>query len=471
MAVYEFRGDAPAIAQVDTIEVTDSWATSDTLTVTINGKALVLTVGSTSTTTQIASDLADMINGAAANGDESRSALGTSFGEWREVTATVNSSTVTVTADTAGKPFTLTGSVSTAGDGDITVTNEVTANSGPNAVVAANFRDVSSGANGTPGNGDSIHFRDSDVDLLYGLDALSNTLTAVYCWGSYTGKIGLPNKNTDNAGYPYDEYRPRRLTVAITTLEIGMGPGSQSQRLWFDFENVQNTTIVYQTGNAETAGTDAVQLHGTHASNAYTVKSGSVGLAAFSGDATTIAALTVEGGQVRAYEGAAAATTIRVDGGTLSIKSNITTLYLTKGTVNTAGSNTIGTAHQTGGKLTHNSTGTITTLNQDGGTSITYGTLTTVNLDSGTCTTKGAGTIGTGNVTGGQLIHQSSGAVTTLNVGGGSRSAVFDSTGAPADLAVGTPTLSESGELRRAKGQTYTNDVAMAGTVRSVRAA
>ena len=455
MATYDFRGDAPAIAQVDTCQIT-AYDAATTYTLTINGKSVsVIAAGSVNDT---ASDLA-----AAWNAETN--------GEFAEVTAAANTDTITFTADTAGKPFTITSSKS-GGTGTIGSVTNSTANSGPNALVAANFRNVSTGANALPTTGDTIHFRDSDVDLLYGLDALSGeTLTRVRCWASYTGKIGLPNKNIDNSSATYDEYRERRLKVGITNLDIGEDDGSQSTRLWFDLENVQNTTIVHNTGNRESTEAPAVTLHGTHASNAYTVWKGDVGLAAFSGDATTISALTVHGGQVVAYDGAAAAGTIRVDDGSLTISSNITTLYLTKGAVNTSGSNTITTANVTGGKLNHLSDGTITTCNQDGGQVVSYGTITTHNCDSGNATIHGSATLGTCNLTGGTIDYRSSGNVTTLNVGGGESQAVFDSRNAPTDLAVATPTLHVNGVIRRAKGQTYTNDIAVDAGVREVTAA
>jgi len=72
MADVVFRGDAPVIAQVDTAEIVDTWATSDEIEVTIGDRVLTLTVGTVSTTTGIAAALKAMLAGDALVGDETR---------------------------------------------------------------------------------------------------------------------------------------------------------------------------------------------------------------------------------------------------------------------------------------------------------------------------------------------------------------------------------------------------------------
>ena len=46
MGTVVHRGGAVGVKQVDTITVANTWATSDTVTLTINGRDLLITIGS-----------------------------------------------------------------------------------------------------------------------------------------------------------------------------------------------------------------------------------------------------------------------------------------------------------------------------------------------------------------------------------------------------------------------------------------
>ena len=133
MATIKWQGTAPAVAQVDTITVADTWATGDTASITIGDATLTLTVGTDDTTAQVATAIKEMINGdtQTGTGDHTFSDTGDNRGEFEDITATVDGSVVSCTADNAGEPFTMTATEVTAGDGTATRAAS-TASSGPN---------------------------------------------------------------------------------------------------------------------------------------------------------------------------------------------------------------------------------------------------------------------------------------------------------------------------------------------------
>ena len=57
MATILWRGDSTPIPQVDTVTIALTWATADDLTLTINGKTLVLTIGTDTSTANVATAL------------------------------------------------------------------------------------------------------------------------------------------------------------------------------------------------------------------------------------------------------------------------------------------------------------------------------------------------------------------------------------------------------------------------------
>ena len=142
MATRKWRGDAPKVAQISTVQVT-AYDSSTTYIITMNGKT-VSVVGITdapTTATALKTALAASI-----------------IPEFAEVIWTVNSSTVTGTAKTAGVPFTFTKSVS-GGSGTMgSVTT--TAGSGPNDVsIAANWTGAA-----LPTTSDDVVFENNAID-------------------------------------------------------------------------------------------------------------------------------------------------------------------------------------------------------------------------------------------------------------------------------------------------------------------
>jgi hypothetical protein len=162
MATVRFRGDAPAVAQVNT--VTPASVTSgNTFTCTINSKAITVTA-TAATVANVTGLMTTAINAS-------------DIAEFEEITATDSTTHVTLTANTAGKPFTQTSSSATGSGsaGHSFTTSTTTSSSGPNHWgTAANW---SGGA--VPVNSDDVYIEKTDVDLLYDMNQSSVTLTSL----------------------------------------------------------------------------------------------------------------------------------------------------------------------------------------------------------------------------------------------------------------------------------------------------
>lgn len=125
MSTVIHKGDAVALAQVTTLTVAGNWLQNETITLTINGKDLVLTVGTLTTTAQIATSLKQAWEGetltdtSAATSPTITQGGGTAIPEHSEITASVSSSVVTLTADAPGVPFTVTASDNSTGTNEV----------------------------------------------------------------------------------------------------------------------------------------------------------------------------------------------------------------------------------------------------------------------------------------------------------------------------------------------------------------
>lgn len=204
-------GGAPAVKQLSTGTVAGTPANTETLTVTCNSKAAVLTIPAGQTTSQVAAEVVAMVNAntptdpAPATG-YTRSVGGREIPEFRDFIAEQNGSVVNFYSVNAGTPFTITLSETMAA-GTFTLATP-TAATGPNhADNAANYRDGVLPANGESFSAEGI------VDILYGLGFMvdGSLQCSLYIDLSlYTGQIGLP---AVNAGGGYDEYRDRHLEL------------------------------------------------------------------------------------------------------------------------------------------------------------------------------------------------------------------------------------------------------------------
>lgn len=262
MATRYWIGGGTAVAQVSTVQITGyDVATTYKLTV---GHLVISTVGTGGSVNTTATALA-----AAWNASTHPYAAA--------VTASANTDTVTLTADTAGIPFVVTSSV-TSGTGTIGSITAGTANAGPNDFgTAANW----SGST-VPVDTDSIVFGNSAYDVLWGLDQSAKTFVTVTFTEAFDDALcGLDSNvfqtSATATSTTVKEYRDCYLKCGATTFVNR----SKSPRLLVNFGSVQTTAIVTDSATTASEGTglEPVRLLGTHASNALHVSGGIVGVA------------------------------------------------------------------------------------------------------------------------------------------------------------------------------------------------
>ncbi len=270
MSTVLWRGDAPAVAQVNTLTV-GSVSSGIVYTITINGKSIGYTTGGGDTATTVAAALLALLIAQGAPP------------EFKEITwSNPGAGVLVATAVYPGTPFTLAAAATSTGT--FTGSTPSTASSGPaDASVGANYS-----TGGLPGNGDDLVFSASANSCVFGLSALSAlTLNSLSIDQSFTGKIGLARNNP--AGYV--EYRPQYLQVGATTITIGNGPGNGSGRIKIDNLAVQTTVNVFNSGQASDPGVKTILWKGTHAANVVNISKGSFAAGYLEGDSATIATL------------------------------------------------------------------------------------------------------------------------------------------------------------------------------------
>ncbi len=375
MATINWTGNALDVVQVDTITVANTWAAGDTATVTINGKDLIYTVGTTGTsTTAIAAGIKEMfmsavrLDGSSATNDGTSNGAGQLFGEFRELSASVSGSVVTVIGNTAGKPFTMTATEVTVGSGTATRASS-------QAATGKGFWDNGDNWSGgsVPANNDIVVFKDSSVSVKYGLPNASLEVT-FQVWMSYTGEIGLPPTNRDDPSYPYYEYRQRyvRLDDAGAGTNIAHRFGIGTDGTGPTLINLKHSTlkcspVVYNTGQVKVpdrAGSKVLNLCCTDNTSTLNILNGSVDFS--SQDGSTSAFLTViqSGGDSR---------------GITAIHTSASTLTLFNGTMLIGGAGAITAVNVRGGTLRLESqTGTITGLSIYTGGTVDYASTATI---------------------------------------------------------------------------------------------
>lgn len=288
MATVYWTGNALARKQVQTITVASTWLDTETATLTMNGKDLVLTLVGDESTANVATALKEMwmatkaLDGTSTT-DATTNAGGYMFGEFAEVTATVSGSVVTLTANKAGVPFTVT-VAETSASGTLTLGTVQTA-TGPNHW--DNDDNWSGGA--YPSYGDIMIVRDTDVSVKYGMSNLAFEGTLII-HSSFTGQIGLPVINRDNPAKPYKEYRQTFLGFGESgfsgttyTHRFGVGDGPGSSFINFRHHALTNTrvnAVVYNTGRPTLPGTKAltITIDNTTFTGGVTILRGSVQL-------------------------------------------------------------------------------------------------------------------------------------------------------------------------------------------------
>lgn len=404
-ATVRWLGTATTVAEVDTFTPANIEAT-DIFTLTATGLD-----GTTFTISYTAVDTsATTVSGAIITlwNDSTNSLLNT-------ITAS-GTSTVILTADTAGDAFSV---ASTAVDGGGADTQTfaraaTTASAGPK-----HWDSVANWSDGDlPGDSaaDEVYIEDFSGSIFYGLDqsGIANTLTSLNIGKSFTGKIG----SNGSAGIAADY-----LQIKATALNVGrhFGPGSPtgSGRLKIDLGATASTITVDGTATASDSGKPALRLKMASTSTNLHVNKGSVGVAVEAGETSTLG-------------------TVRV--GFLTNVSSDSDLFLGDG-VTFGGTNTLDI---TGGDVSLRSAVTTVTITSGSLIKTNSGAITTINQSGGTVSTWDSGTVTTVNLTGGTFNSNSTGTITTLDIDGGRA----DFTKSPASRTVTTPTLDSGGTLK-----------------------
>ena len=386
MSTRTYIGNAQAINQKNTVTIANTFAAADTITIAVNGKDLVLTVGTAVATTDVALALKQAFQSEAMGSGYSvlPTGGGTVVAELAAITASVSGSVVTLTADTAGLPFTITVTESTAGSG--TATGAVSqAATGP-----AYFSNVDNWLEGAVAiTGDDMIWN-RPVSIKYDLAQSAITLASLTIGPAVTGayQIGLLSRNP--AGY--EEYLATELAISATSLVCNGTPGLVK----INFGSVANTSTVNSTGGTLEVNRSAFQARGTSTANVLNVFGGDVGYGA-NNETAAAATINQNGGVLNVGTGVSSLATVSQLSGTATINCAATNISSSGGTLkHTAGAVT--TVKANGGAVTLASSGTITTCTQRGGKLIvteTAGAFTTLNGVNGKCQYNGSGTIST----------------------------------------------------------------------------
>ena len=384
MATRSWTGGAVTLKDTKTVTIANTWANdTDSATITINGKDLVVSIGTDDSSAQVATAIKEAFNGDAqtGTGDHTSSPAFTDGGgqaipEFTEMVATVSGSVVTLTAtdNAAGKPITVTETVTTAGSGTAVIATTING-TGPNDM---NNADNWSGDT-LPVDGDTVIFDSGDVDALWNLQALAIQPVAFTRTASYTGKIGLSEMNTDNSGQAYDEYRTTYWTWAndggtsATTVTLEGGGG----RTKIDFADAGNITV-NGTGKGTRNEFDVpeILLKGTDSDTIINVQRGDVGAAFYAGEAFTLASLKMGWISSRALDaqvflGTGCTTSsmaVTKAGGELEINTAFASITQTAGETTVNGTGAIsGVQKIYGGVYRINTTGTVSGVITAGG--------------------------------------------------------------------------------------------------------
>ncbi len=284
------------VSDVYTLTIGGTWAANDTITITVDGQDLVLTLGSTAIT---AADVADKLHRAInardrtdnLEDDESRNVGGAEIPQLAELSAKVASTVVTLTGP-AGKPVTMT-SAKTSTSGTVTQAQTQSATGKHFWNNADNWA-----AGSVPAANDDVWFYDTNVDCLYGLPT-TLVLDSIHVYMSFTGRIGLPPVNRDNPNKTYPEYRQRYVQVqnnvgGTTEYIVGEGVGSGPRLVNIDTSAATTACLlnVYGTGVRLSQDQYVVNFkHGTTGGVTCTIDAGTAAInheAGDSGDIDTV---------------------------------------------------------------------------------------------------------------------------------------------------------------------------------------
>lgn len=246
MAQKSFVNNAAATKDQWTITVGGTWTAGDTITIPMNSKNLVITIGTLVTTAQVATTIQQAWQSSSFT-DTTASCVpqggGTSIGEFSTMTATVSGSVVTIIGDTAGVPHMISALSETSASGTVTLAHPVTATGPKFADNVLNWLDGS-----LPVDGDDI-IVNGPFQMCYGFAAFSGIQPASITIGERCGattQIGLPFMNS--AGY--NEYRTPEWSIGPVVLNVRGAAGLVKINAGTDPMNVN----VYSSGTSLESG-------------------------------------------------------------------------------------------------------------------------------------------------------------------------------------------------------------------------
>jgi len=214
MAAIRWTGKSVAVAQVeDGAILTYDAATTYTLTI---GDIEVSVPGDTDVDTTAA----NLVAAAVAETHPYFAAIA-----WANPSAP--SADITATATVAGVPFVVTLTV-TGGTGTVTALSNTTPSTGPE-----HWDDADNWEGGVlPAVGDNVIVENSNSNINYGLNTITDDLNCVLIFKTFTGRIGLDSLRFSQGGTVSDgdavEYREDYLEISAALIEIGkqVGPGT-----------------------------------------------------------------------------------------------------------------------------------------------------------------------------------------------------------------------------------------------------
>jgi hypothetical protein len=127
-----------------------------------------------------------------------------------------------------------------------------------------------------------------------GIHTLGIRLISAEIQARWSGKLGLPRLNTNNA--TYFEYRERFLTIWCDAIKLGSGNGSGSNRQNFDTGIFQTKLQAITSGGSIETGVNAVLWKGTNAANELESITADLGVAIFPEETASFDKLIQRGG-------------------------------------------------------------------------------------------------------------------------------------------------------------------------------
>lgn len=302
-------------------------------------------------------------------------------GEFSELDwGTPSANVFLVTGPADGAPFTL----SASGTGTMTATQTTAPLSPHDANDPLNYSTGALPVDAT----DSLVFEDTDVSLLYNADALAALELAspgLVRRASFTGRLGLPTRNAN--GYP--EYRTSEFSVESATylFEAARTDTAGQFRILNTYSGGAVTVTVQGEPGGVPVGSEVLEVRGLPASSVVQVVGGSVAIAPYTGQACTVLTLNAVDATVRVGPSATLSGTVSLVDCQAQIKAGWTTSLTVDGdsAVEVAGS-AGGVLVIDGGTVTWRSTGAV-------GASPTIGSDATLDLSQAPATLTPSGTV------------------------------------------------------------------------------